>query len=245
MNTPTYNFFKHMNLDVKIDISCKVHFVAYHIDNRGPVPFLLFLLEREQESEKEGWLIFPTITGPVLNMRETCASIFPEFDKVEYTGYVISEKEIYAFVHILDAQCRMQMPTPIATNKRWMCLVDEVLNYGSLLGGRLQINQPCVNFLFSNEEFYTLYVGRNICEIPNVAYMTSDNVKQTEIDHHFGPTKCDYEHYTFESQDELLGKSGFIRYAVFHTMPKTTNGKTCWFVRTLDSVVSLSYHTIC
>ena len=239
-----YNIFRHVNLDIRIDISSRINFVAYHIDTRGTIPFLLFLLERE-ETELEGkrCLSFPAIVGPILNMREVCASTFSEFDKVEYTGYVIFEKEIYAFVHILDPQYTIKIP--IATNKRWMCLVDEMLNYESLLN--IQINHSCANFLFSNEDFYTLYVGQHVCEIPNVAYITSNNVKQTEIDHHFGPTKCDYEHYIFESRDELFGKLGIIRYAVFNTTPTTTttNGKTCWFVRSLDSVISLSYDTIC
>ena len=229
----THELFRHVNTDTTIDIKSKVHLVACHNDTRGGIPFLLFLLERDECNN----LTYPFINGPVLNMKEQCIAAFSEFTNVEYVGYVLFNKEVYAFVHIIDVYISKNLTT---TNKRWMCLVDEILNYGSVLD--MRVNPVCRNFLFSNTDYYILYSGRTVYEIPQVAYITSNNPKQTEIDHHFGPTKCDYESYTFESRDELAHKRGIIRYAVFKTTPKTKDGKTCWFVKTLDNVVPLSWH---
>lgn len=230
----SHELFRHVNTDTTIDLPYKINLVACHIDTRGRIPFLLFLLERDESNT----LTFPFICGPILNMKEECIASFPEFKKVDYVGYVIFSKEIYAFVHIIDVQISSNLTT---TNKRWMCLVDEVLNYGSLLD--MMVNPNCIHFLFSNTDYYILYSGRTVYEIPQVAYMTSNNPKKTEIDHYFGPTKCDYDNYIFESRDALANKKGIIRYAVFNTTPKTADGMTAWFVRTLDNVVSLSYHT--
>ena len=232
----THEVFRHVNADITIDLPCKIHIVASHIDLRCRIPFLLFLLERENEDA----LSFPYINGPILNMRDACNSVFSEFVKIDYVGYVMFNKEAYAFVNIIDCQTSSKLTI---TNKRWMCLVDEVLNYQKVLD--IPVNKSCPEFLFSNADYYTLHVGRTICEIPYVAFMTSTNAKQTEIDHYFGPTKCDYDNYIFESCDELVGKYGIIRYAIFNTTPKTIHGKPSWFVRTLDMVVSLSCHTIC
>jgi hypothetical protein len=185
------------------------------------------------EREGEGDLTFVSVRGPVANLRDVCSSLFPD---CVYIGYVIFNKEVYAFVKVTNAPF-------IESNKsnkckRWMCLVDEVLNYMGVLGGRIRIDPQCAQFLFSNADYYTL-TG---CDTPCVAFLTSDNAKQTEIDYHFGPTMRDYDNYVFESCDELDGKMGAVRYAIFGTDAETVGGRTCWFVRSLAEVVSLSYH---
>lgn len=231
-----HELFRCINSDVTIDLSCKIYLVGCHVDRRGLTPFLLFLFEKEKEKEN-GPLAFPSVNGPAINMREICKTTFPEYKEVDYIGYVMFGKEIYAFVNIIDVQISVELTS---SNNRWMCLVDEIINYQSVM--QFKISRTCTAFLFSNVYYYTLYSGKKPVEIPYVAYVTSNNAKQTELDHYFGLSKTNYEWYIFESCDDFIDKCGIIRYAVFDTTPKTLNGKTRWFVRTLDSVVSLSYH---
>lgn len=234
----THELFRHLNANTNINIDCKINIVGCYIESRNrSIPFLQFLLEKEKDTTT---LSFPSIQGPVSDLRCKCIELFPEFQQISYVGYVIFNKEVYAFVSILDIQTSSKMPL---TNKRWMCLVDEILNYRRVLN-YFMVDKKCVDFLFSNVDYYTLRDGRGIgVEIPYVAFLTSDNIKHTELEHYFGPTKQEYDHYVFESCDELYG-AGVIRYAVFGTTPKTVDGKTRWFVRNMDVVVSLSWHLL-
>ena len=225
----THELFRHVNVDITIDLPFKINIVACQVDRRSRIPFLLFLLEKEKEKEKD--LSFPFINGPVLNMRCACGLELSEFENVEYIGYVIFKKQVYAFVSVACVKAKVE--------NRFMCLVDEVLNYQSMLNSK--INDCCIEFLFSNKDYYTLYSGKKSCEIPYVGYITTDNVKQMEIDDYFGPTKYEYDWYVFEPCDTSRYS---IRYAIFNTTPTTINGKTRWLVRTLDSVISLSSHRI-
>jgi hypothetical protein len=229
----THELFRHLNTNTDIHFEGRINIVASYI-NSCSKPFLQFLLERE---EKE--LTFPFIRGPKSDIRQCCIDLFPEFVHVSYTGYVIFNKEIYAFVSILDVQTSSKM---CLTNKRWMCLVDEMLNYRGLLN-YFVVDKRCVDFLFSNVDFYTLRNERGVgLEIPYVAFLTSDNIKHTEIDHYFGVPKQDYNYYVFESCDSI--KEGVIRYAVFGTTPTTEEGKTRWFVRNAEDIISLSWHLL-
>jgi hypothetical protein len=234
----THELFRHLNTCNTIMLECSINIVASHIESRErSIPFLRFLLEGEKV------LVFPSIQGPVSDLRQCCIDTFPEFQQISYMGYVIFNKEMYVFVSILDIQPSSNVSL---SNKRWMCLVDEILNYRGVLN-YFTVDKKCVDFLFSNVDYYTLRNGRGIgLEIPYVAFLTSDNIKHTEIEHYFGPTKQEYDHYVFESCDDLLsaGKRGVIRYAVFGTTPMTVDGKTRWFVRNMDNVVSLSWHLL-
>ena len=234
----THELFRYLNTCTSITLECKINVVASHIDSRKrSIPFLQILLESEEKED----LSFPSIQGPESDLRSKCIEMFPEFQQISYMGYVIFNKEVYAFVSILDIQTSSNMSL---TNKRWMCLVDEILNYRGVLNC-FTVDKKCVDFLFSNVDYYTLRNERGIqLENPYVAFLTSDNIKHTELEHYFGPTKQEYDHYVFESCDELLGKVGVIRYAVFGTTPMTVDGKTWWFVRMADDVVSLSWHLL-
>ena len=238
----TLELFKHLNGSTTIMLECKINIIACQIESRNrSIPLLRFLLERLEKED----LTFPFIQGPVSDLRCRCIDVFPEFQQISYLGYVIFNKEVYAFVSILDIQPSSKMPL---TNKRWMCLVDEILNYRRVLNCFV-VDSRCVDFLFSNVDYYILRNSRGIrLEIPYVAFLTSDNIKHTELVHYFGPTKQEYVHYVFESCDELwckVGcKVGAIRYAVFGTTPMTVDGKTRWFVRNMNDVVSLSWHLL-
>ncbi len=230
-----HHLFRHLNTNHIINLDYKINIIACQINNLGSIPFLQFLLEKDTS----GCLSFPFIQGPSTDLRHDCIAQFPEFNKITYTGYVILNKEVYVFVSILDVPQSYKIPL---SNNRWLCLVDEILNYRYLLDC-FKINKKCIAFLISNNDYYTLRNGMGAgIEIPYVAYLTSDNIKQTEIDHYFGPTKQEYEHYVFESRDDLIKKEGVIRYAVFGTTPITIDGKTRWFVRNMNNVVSLSCH---
>jgi hypothetical protein len=236
----TLELFRHLNTSTNITLECKINLIACHIESRNrSIPFLRILLERLDIAT----LVFPSIQGPETDLRCRCIDVFPEFQQMSYVGYVIFNKEVYAFVSILDIQVDSNIPL---TNNRWMCLVDEILNYRRVLN-YFVVDKLCVDFLFSNVDYYTLRDGRGIgVEIPYVAFLTSDNIKHTELEHYFGPIKQEYDYYVFESCDELsAGKKGAIRYAVFGTTPTTVDGKTRWFVRKVEDVVSLSWHFIC
>ena len=234
----THELFRHVNTNVSvIGIECNINIVAFCV-NSASKQFLTFLLERKGEGD----LTFVSVRGPVPNLRDVCSSLFPEG---VYGGYVIFNKEVYAFVkgaNVSFAPLTTFLKGAFNSNKcnRWMCLVDEVLNYMGVLGGRIRIDPRCAQFLFSNADYYTL-TG---CDIPRVAFLTSDSVNQTEIDYHFGPTRRDYDNYVFESCDELDGKMGAVRYAIFGTEAETVSGRTRWFVRSLSEVVSLTYHSL-
>lgn len=232
----THPLFRHINTNHIINIDYKINIVACHITDT-PTPFIRFLFEKEIPNE----LTFPSFQGPSNNLREDCLVPFPEFNEISYIGYVIFNKEVYAFVRIADS---FTSSKGLLSNKRWWCLVDEILNYRKLLDC-FTINKKCVDFLFSNVDYYTLYngVGTGL-QIPYIAYLTSDNVKQTEIDHYFGPIKEEYDHYVFESCDDLLEKEGCIRYAVFETTPITVDKKPRWFVRKLENAIPLSWHLL-
>lgn len=236
----TLELFRHINTCTSITIEYKINVIACYIESRNrSIPFLRYLLELEKE--ETATLAFPSIQGPISDLRCKCVELFPEFQQIFYVGYVIFNKEVYAFVSILDIQTSSKIPL---TNNRWMCLVDEILNYHGVLNC-LSVDKKCVDFLFSNVDYYTLRDGRGIgVEIPYVAFLTSDNIKHTEMDHYFGPVKQEYDHYVFESRDELYGANGAIRYAVFGTTPMTVDGKTRWFVRKVEDVVSLSWHLL-
>jgi hypothetical protein len=238
----THELFRHVNASTNITLECKINLIACHIESRNrSIPFLRFLLEKDKDKDIST-LVFPSIEGPVFDLRCKCVELFPEFIEISYVGYVIFNKEVYAFVSVLDIQPSSKIPL---SNNRWMCLVDEILNYRVVLN-YFTVDKKCVYFLFSNVDYYTLVneMGMKL-EIPYVAFITSENVKDTEIEHYFGPTKKEYAHYIFESCDELfVGNKGAIRYAVFGTTPIVVDGKARWFVKKLDDAVSLSWHLL-
>jgi len=239
----THELFRHLNTSASITLECKINVIASHIDSRNrSIPFLQYLLERSEKEEETSTLVFPSIQGPVSDLRCKCVELFPEFQQISYVGYVIFNKEVYAFVSILDIQPSSKIQL---SNKRWMCLVDEILNYRGVLN-YFVVDKKCVDFLFSNVDYYTLRDGRGIgVENPYVAFLTSDNIKHTELEHYFGPVKQEYDYYVFESCDELSAcNGGAIRYAVFGTTPRTVDGKTRWFVRNVDDAISLSWHLL-
>jgi hypothetical protein len=238
----THELFRHLNTSASITLECKINVIASLIDSRNrSIPFLRYLLERSEKEEETSTLVFPSIQGPESDLRSKCVELFPEFQQISYVGYVIFNKEVYAFVSILDIQTSSKIQL---SNKRWWCLVDEILNYRGVLNCFV-VDKKCVGFLFSNVDYYTLRNERGIqLENPYVAFLTSDNIKHTELEHYFGPIKQEYNHYVFESCVELSGAKGVIRYAVFGTTPMTVDGKTRWFVRNMNDVVSLSWHLI-
>lgn len=207
--------FRHVNQDTRILLDCPIYFVAF-CEKSLPTPFLLFLLE-QQETEPNV-LSFPQIKGPVENITTTLVVAG------QYVGQVIYNKCVYVFVRIIDE-------ISLHTNKRWFCLLDEILNYQCVIHS-LKVSTLCVDFLFSNPAYYQRG------EIPYVAFLCFDNEKQTEITHYFGPVKEDFEYYTFT----VCNKAHFVRYAIFGTTPTTENGITTWRVKTLTNAVALSWH---
>jgi hypothetical protein len=207
--------FRHVNQDTRILLDCPIYFVAY-CEKSLPTPFLLFLLE-QQETEPNV-LSFPQIKGPVENITTTLVVAG------QYVGQVIYNKCVYVFVRIIDE-------IPLHTNKRWFCLLDEILNYQCVIHS-LKVSTLCADFLFSNPAYYQRG------EIPYVAFLCFDNEKQTEITHYFGPVKEDFEYYTFT----VCNKAHFVRYAIFGTTPTTENGITTWKIKTLTNAVALSWH---
>lgn len=231
----THELFKHLNTDNTVHLLYKIHFVAYNITNDAPVPFIRFLFERDG-------MQFPVIAGPTNNLRQQCVDTFPEFKEVQYTGHIIYNKNVYVFVNILDILHSVQLQM---CNSRLFCILDEILNHQHVMGN-LRIQSSCIEFLFSYPAFYLLKNNNGtICEIPYVAFIGAEDVKQTAIDAYFGPPKTDYHHYILESfEDASSKKGGVIRYAVFGTTPLTENGHTKWLVESLDRVVSLSWSSV-
>lgn len=206
--------FRHVNQDTRILLDCPIYFVTF-CEKPLPVPFLLFLLE-EQEYEPNV-LSFPQIKGPVENITNNLVIAG------QYIGQVIYKKCVYVFVKIEDTECK-------PSNKSWFCLLDEILNYGSVINS-LKVSPLCVDFLFSNPAYYTRG------EMPYVAFLCFDNLKQTEITHYFGPIRENYDYYTFTVCD----KSHFVRYAIFGTEPTTENDVTTWRIKTLTNAVALTW----
>jgi hypothetical protein len=226
----THELYKHVNLNISIQLSYPIRIVAYHIDQQ-PIPFIRFVLEQRSPTQ----LTFPEVQGPTADLRQLCIQHFPEFKEVQYTGYVIYNKIIYAFANIRDA-------IPLKITRYWFCLVDEILNYQSVFT-YYKVNLQCVDFLFSNPDYYLLKPsnGKGQFEIPYACFLGSDNVKQTELDQHFGPIKENYDHYLFESCDEALSHGGgVIRYAIFGTPPIDEK----WTPPTMDKMVCLSWHSV-
>lgn len=213
----SFEIFRHVNQDTRILLDCPIYIVAF-CEKMLPSPFLLFLLE-QQESEPNV-LSFPKINGPVENIATTLVDVLDG----QYIGQVIYNKCVYVFV-----KTDVQQLQP--SNKRWFCLLDEILNYQMVIH-YLKVSSLCVDFLFSNPAYYKLG------EIPYVAFICSDNEKQTEITHYFGPVKEHYDYYTFT----LCNKSHFVRYAIFGTTPTTENEVTTWRIKTLTNAVALSLH---
>ena len=209
--------FRHVNQDTRILLDCPIYLVAF-CEKLSPSPFLLFLLE--QEESELNVLSFPQINGPVENITNTLVDILPG----QYVGQVIYNKCVYVFVKI-----DLQQLQP--SNKRWLCLLDEILNYQCIIHS-FKVSALCVDFLFSNPTYYQRG------EIPYVAFICSDNAKQTEITHYFGPVKEDFDYYTFTVCD----KPHFVRYAIFGTTPTTENEVTTWKIKTLTNAVALSWH---
>jgi hypothetical protein len=209
--------FRHVNQDTRILLDCPIYLVAF-CEKLSPSPFLLFLLE--QDETEPNVLSFPSLNGPVENIATKLVDVLPG----QYIGQVIYNKCVYVFV-------KTDTPQLQPSNKRWFCLLDEILNY-QCVNHSLRVSSLCVEFLFSNPAYYQRG------EIPYVAYICSDNEKQTEITHYFGPVKEDYEFYTFTVCD----KPHFVRYAIFGTTPTTENGVTTWKIKTLTNAVALSWH---
>lgn len=209
--------FRHVNQDTHILLDCPIYLVGF-CEKLLPSPFLLFLLE-QQETEPNV-LSFPHIQGPVENIAAILVDILPG----QYVGQVIYNKCVYVFVRMTDEM-------PDHTNKRWFCLLDEILNYQCAINS-LKVSTLCVDFLFSNPAYYKRG------EIPYVAFICSDNARQTEITHCFGPVKEDFDYYTFT----VCNKAHFVRYAIFGTTPKTENEVTTWRIKTLTNAVALSWH---
>jgi len=249
-----HELFKHLNTSNIINLLYQIRFVAYNITDSGPDagpdsgpdaghsnnnPFIRFLFE--QSDIEEGYITFPAITGPINDLQQQCVNIFPEFKEVQYSGHIIYNKVVYAFINIQDNQTSMQFQK---YSKRIFCLLDEILNYQCVLGC-FKIQPECVDFLFSNSGFYLLKATNKTYEIPYVAYIGTDNVHQSMIDNYFGPTKTDYKHYILETYEQAASKKGgIIRYAVFKTTPITEGGQTLLLVETLNNIVSLSWSSV-
>jgi len=174
----------------------------------------------EQQETEPNVLSFPKINGPVENISATLVDVSLAG---QYVGQVIYNKCVYVFI-----KTDVQQWQP--SNKRWFCLLDEILNYQSVINF-LKVSTLCVDFLFSNPAYYQQG------EIPYVAFLCSNNEKQTEITHYFGPVKEDFEYYSFT----VCNKAHFVRYAIFGTTPTTENNVTTWRIKTLTNAVALSW----
>jgi hypothetical protein len=205
--------FRHVNQDTRILLDCPIYIVAF-CEKPLPSPFLLFLLEEQEEEPNV--LSFPQIKGPVEDITSVDA-----FDG-QYIGQVIYKKSVYVFVRIKGTDIK-------PSNKRWFCLLDEILNYQYVHS--LKVSILCVDFLFSNPAYYKRG------EIPYVAFLCFDNAKQSEITHYFGPVRENYDYYAFT----VCEKSHFVRYAIFGTTPITENDVTTWRIKTLTNAVELSW----
>ena len=204
--------FRHVNQDSRILLDCPIYIVAF-CEKSLPTPFLLFLLE-EQEDEPNV-LSFPQIKGPVENITLVVDG--------QYIGQVIYKRSVYVFVRIEDTESN-------PSNKRWFCLLDEILNYQCVINS-LKVSPLCVDFIFSNPAYYKRG------EIPYVAFMCFDDAKQAEITHYFGPVRENYDCYTFTVCD----KPHFVRYAIFGSEPITENEVTTWRIDKLTNAVALSW----
>jgi hypothetical protein len=213
----SFELFRHVNQDTRILLDCPIYLVAF-CEKTLPRPFLLFLLE--QQEYEPNVLSFPQINGPVENIASTLVDVMPG----QYVGQVIYNKCVYVFV-----KTDVQQLQP--SNKRWFCLLDEILNYQMVIHF-FKVSTLCVDFLFSNPAYYRMG------EIPYVAFICSDNEKQTKITHYFGPVKENYDYYTFT----VCNKPHFVRYAIFGTTPTTENEVTTWRIKTLTNAVALSWH---
>jgi hypothetical protein len=208
--------FRHVNQDTRILLDCPIYFVAF-CEKPSPVPFLLFLLEEQEQEDELNVLSFPQMKGPVENITNKLVI------DGQYIGQVIYKRCVYVFVRIEDTEVKL-------SNKRWFCLLDEILNYGSVINS-LKVSPLCVDFLFSNPAYYKRG------EIPYVAFLCFDNLKQTEITHYFGPVRENYDYYTFT----VCNKPHFVRYAIFGTEPITENDVTTWRIQSLTNAVALSW----
>ena len=196
-----YNYNALDSLDTDIDeymsenrVS-KIEICGFEIDNSGISPFIKYLFEKDMltnilEFPSES-LNYDTLKSESLIIY-TKTKLFnllqlPNYDnydaKLKFKGFMVLDGIIKIFFDLTE--CKIQLNDIFATNSMWFCLLDEIINYQSIL--HFNIDENVSSFFKNNMDFCFLYDTNNVrYEVPSVYYSGKNSSMMLNFTHMFG-----------------------------------------------------------
>jgi hypothetical protein len=232
----TYLASEYFNLDTNaLDIFSdltdgKLHYICYHITTNGKYPFVQIMLELTQNcfdlpfvtinkdftSENIANMILRKIKAELKRLRcKTDLLTINEYKGIMNTNLESTNKNVYALIDVssVDISC-LKLSTSVTT---WFALPTEIINKNSVF--EIPVSNDILSFF--THIMPELGVIYNTSEktpylLPDVVYTSSSDLKETEFQALFGPSKIgNYFHFcTRISQSEHNN-----RYALFIENP--------------------------
>jgi hypothetical protein len=196
-----YNYKALDRLDTDIDEYMsenrvtKIEICGFEIDNSGISPFVKYLFEKDiltnildfpferlnyDNLTSESLIMYTKIK--LFNMLQL--SNYEKYDiAIKFKGFWVLDDIIKIFFDLTE--CKIQLNDIFATNSMWFCLLDEIVNYQSIL--HFNIDESPVSFFKNNMDFCFLYDTNNdMYEVPSVYYSGKNSSTMLNFTHMFG-----------------------------------------------------------
>jgi hypothetical protein len=208
----------------------QLHYICYHVTTNGKYPFVQIMLELTQNcfdlpfvtinkdftSENIANMILRKIKAELKRLRcKTDLLTINEYKGIMNTNLESTNKNVFALIDVssVDISC-LKLSTSVTT---WFALPTEIINKNSVF--EIPVSNDILNFF--THIMPELGVIYNTSEktpylLPDVVYTSSSDLKETEFQALFGPSKIgNYFHFcTKISQLEHNN-----RYALFIENP--------------------------
>jgi len=189
--------------DTALNNCAVIKICAYEIKNNGTIPYLKYLLHKDDFSDA---LLFPLL--PLTYTNVNCTNVikmatlklftllqlsnYTEFEsKICFKGFLMERnQEIHIFFDLTE--CKLQINDIYRINTMWFTLLDEIINQRNMCN--FFIEGSVTNFFINNNDFIYLKNknGENY-ELPIVAYigMNGINYNKVNFTYTFGNTAKD------------------------------------------------------
>jgi hypothetical protein len=237
MNTNyTYLASEYFNLDTNaLDIFSdlidgKLHYICYHVTSNGKYPFVQIMLEllinsfdlpfvtinKDFTNENIATMILRKIKAELKRLRcKTDLLTMNEYKGIMKTNVETNKKNVYALIDVssIDISC-LNLSKSVTT---WFALPTEIININSVFN--IPVSNSVSN-LFTHiiPELGVIYnkSEKTPYLLPDIVYTSSSDLKETEFQVLFGPSKIG-NYFHFSSSISQLENNN--RYALFIENP--------------------------
>ena len=184
--------------DVEINLSDKIHICPYYVNTSGKLPFLEFILKK-QDSDNNDMLTFPCFYNtpelPITEYSNVMLEMIYHSYKLtlgtyEYKGGIKREKNVYLFYDF--SSCNIGVHELYRNNDAWLVTMDEIMNHTHVCN--FPIDPNVTDFFVDHIELVYLRDNNNvIIEIPTIGY-NGAVAKKVDFMLYFGVTASEQEY---------------------------------------------------